>query len=58
MTLLDTLFDNAFFQLPLLEGMMYVAIVMLIGAGIIGLGNRLVGSRPRDADSYELKKAA
>lgn len=37
MELLDTLFDNVFFRLPVLEAMMWVALVLSIGAGFVGL---------------------
>lgn len=61
MDFVDSIFANAFFQLPMMEGMMYVAVVLLIGAAIFGLWDRLVGSSSRQApsyQSYEWKKAA
>jgi hypothetical protein len=58
MEFLDALLDNAFFQLPMLEAMMYLFVVMSIGAGMIGLWNRFVG-RPSDrAETFDLRKAA
>lgn len=61
MTLIDTLFSNAFFQLPMLEGLMYVAVVLLIGAAIVGLWDRLWASskaQSQTTESYEFRKAA
>ncbi|ALA58631.1 hypothetical protein [Nitrospira moscoviensis] len=55
---LDVLFDNAFFQLPFLEAMMYLFVVISIGAGIVGLWNRFVSIPSREAGTLEMRKAA
>lgn len=58
MELLDALFDNAFFRLPVLEAMMYLAVIMAIGAGIVGLWKRLTAPSPAQAEEPEFRKAA
>jgi hypothetical protein len=54
---MESLFDNAFFQLPLLEGAAYASIVLLIGAALIGLWDRVMAhgrsEAPRKAPAYE-----
>jgi hypothetical protein len=51
----EYLFDNSFFQLPFLEALSYVAVVLLIGALIIGLTKRMMGisAQPSEAAPYE-----
>ncbi len=58
MEVLDTLFDNAFFRLPMLEAMMYLFVVMCIAASVIGMWKRFVGTSSGSAEQFELRKAA
>jgi len=60
MNVVDTFFGSAFFQLPLLEGLMYVVVVLLFGATIVGIWERFMGSsfRQSEAQSNELRRAA
>ena len=60
MNVVDTFFGSAFFQLPLLEGLMYVVVVLLIGATIVGIWDRFMGtsSGQREAEPNELRRAA
>jgi hypothetical protein len=53
---MEWVFDNAFFQLPLLEGMTYAFLALLFGAMILGLWDRFRGARSEPAvpaRSYE-----
>jgi len=60
MNVVDKFFGNAFFQLPLMEGLMYLVVVMMIGATIFGIWDRFMGtsSRQTDSESNELRRAA
>lgn len=44
MALLSRLFDSPFFELPLLEGLMYLAVVLTAGAALVGMVRRLTGT--------------
>jgi hypothetical protein len=51
----EYLFGNSFFELPFLEALSYVAVVLLIGALIIGLTKRMMGisAQPSETTPYE-----
>jgi len=52
---IETVFDNRFFQMPLLEALSYVAAVLLVCAIIVGLTRRALGiaSPPPVVTTYE-----
>lgn len=52
MGVMDMLFGNSFFQLPFLEAMMWMAVVMSIGAAFVGLWRRLVTPAGQPADRF------
>ncbi|HKT33249.1 MAG TPA: hypothetical protein VJR03_00365 [Nitrospira sp.] len=68
---IETVFGNQFFQLPFLEAMSYIFVVLLVGAIIVGLTRRALGVRPAsrfettydqrpayEEDTWEWRKAA
>lgn len=69
---IETVFDNQFFQLPFLEALSYIVAVLLVGAIIVGLTRRALGTasptsvattyneRPvyAEEDTWEWRKAA
>lgn len=55
MALLSRLFDSTFFQLPLLEGLMYLAVVLTAGAAVAGVVRRLTGT---SSESVEYREEA
>jgi hypothetical protein len=50
----EFLFGNSFFQLPFLEALSYVAVILLTGALIIGVTKRMMGisRQPSEATTY------
>ena len=47
-------FSNSFFELPFLEALSYIVVVLLIGALIVGLTKRIMGifTQPSQASPY------
>ncbi len=67
MGVINALFENAFFDLPFLEALTWIAVALCLGAAIVGFGRRLVDrfhrhtDQPRsafDAGSRPLGRAA
>ena len=60
MDVIDKFLSNSFFELPLMEGLMYLVVVLLIGATIFGIWDRFTGTSSRDTEteSEELRRAA
>ena len=68
---IETVFGNQFFQLPFLEALSYIAAALMVGAIIVGLTRRSLGTasptpvattyeeRPAHGeDTWEWRKAA
>lgn len=58
MAVLDMLFDNAFFRLPMMEAMTYLFVMMCIIASGIGLGRRFAETSSRSTEQWDVKQAA
>ena len=56
---IDMLFDNQFFQLPFLEALSYIAAALMVGAIIVGLTRRALGTASPSpvATTYEEQPA-
>ena len=44
---MDKVLSHEFFQLPFLEGLMYLVVLLLIGAASVGLWDRTMVTSPR-----------
>jgi hypothetical protein len=51
---METLFGNWFFELPMLEALSYIAAVLMVAAAIVGLVRYMMGtaSQPAEETGY------
>jgi hypothetical protein len=51
---MESVFGNRFFELPFLEALSYIAVVLMIGAIVVGITRRIMGysSQPAQASAY------
>jgi hypothetical protein len=50
---METLFGNRFFELPMLEALSYIAAVLMVGAAIVGLVQSMIGSSSEPSEQAE-----
>jgi hypothetical protein len=50
---LEMLFDNRFFQLPFLEALSYIVGFLMVGAAIVSLPKRLMGTSSQPTEVHE-----
>jgi hypothetical protein len=53
---MEMIFGNEFFQLPMLEGMAYIAGLLMAGAIIVGLSRRLIGSVSQSSQAIDTEE--
>ena len=53
---MEMIFGNEFFQLPMLEALSYIAALLMVGAAIVGVSRRTLGMASPSSDVISVEE--